>query len=953
MIRNHPLLGKTKQRFVLPRKSPILKVWNKDISHSGADTFQFPHAETQKLLEGLSRVRNLEEWTIPSLKDKSFEAEIFRLKTTLIWWYNLPGDKYLDPLTIMMRNLCSGPAFAESLDEALKYSFRISEGLAFNCNFEEYPDSAMPCWGFDYFFSPNHLIPYRAPAGDDWKLVLNNPPEVSDSNLKKLKEVIRDHINEVPKLPQLDDLDRLALQTGTKMLDDKNNRVYNFAYRGPRGTPLETTKYFRYQRLFVYKTPAESRECFVPDEKTRNSLLLIKKQAALILDGVGDDIQNRDFSDLKEWLTGYGNSYYIMSDQKKCGLTFPLTLVKCFLEVLHELYPNEDLSHWDGYLNAQVTLDGKEWFKINNGTGLGMANELTSFLVSCVHELWKSEHYPEVKLQSRFYNDDQVIRYNHKDFVNSPVDFLDYMVTDWNEWMAVFGMTTHAKKPYVSRRGCYLEIYGDDYATKFCSKKVCQYIGCLFHALTCTNIVQSKEYVANVIDCIGDDYHFEAQQALDMIIPLIGYEFYQGEVELPFEMGGWFRQYEDDLNQALYFAGCIEGFKSACVPLLLENTSRGRVDPLSTKIVDPKKFDSILKLGWEQDPSLFNWVENARSAFGPLQVGCSPHYVARMYTRRYDARQKAWKAGPCKNPFKYITEYIEKDPQRFYKYRIPGELLVEDKNFAFLPICEKPPEWKKVWHVDRKRMWYTLLKRKGLSEVNVFDYWEDIKDETLLSYIFTIEPEIREFFDNGPVPLEVLFLNTLWEVPWELIKLKLKTSGFWRYPHKGRCVDSKALEALHQIIPGNGDSITWNMLTGEPVFVLETHLNLMYNRGSEFLVESNFKAIAKSLVPNLTDEGIEEGFAIFSEMVAKARSNTYAINVEIEEVIPTEVSEELTNFRAYISYMFEGIDRTRGLYSGDEDERLRAQIGLAEHESDGQDIFDQSDDEGGMFNELF
>jgi hypothetical protein len=946
LLKDHAFKGKTNNKFVAPRKSPILHKWNEDISHVEGSTFTFPHCETQKVLEGLSRVNHLGQWTVPSLQDHAFEAELFRLKETLLWWHNLPGEKFLDPLSIMMRNLCAGPAFAEWLDNAVKYSFRISEGLAFNCNFEDYPEEAIVCWGFDYFFSPYHLLPYSTPPGEDWKLVLNDAPIIDHDDLQKLKTVIEDRIKLVPMLPQLDDLDRMKLQTSTKMLDDSNKRVYNFAHRGPRGTPLDVTNNFRYERLFVYKAPHESRDCFVPDEKTRNSLLLIKKQAALIFMGRGDDIQVRDFSDLPEWLTGYRSSYYIMSDQKKCGLTFPLTLVKALLEVLTKIYPNENLSHWEGYLNAQLTLDGKEWFKIRNGTGLGMANEVTSFLVSCVHELWYSERYPMEDLRSRFYNDDQVIRYEHKDPYNSPVDQLDYMVTDWNVWMAKFGMTTHARKPYVSRRGCYLETYGED-ITDFCSKKVTQYVGCLFHALTCTNIVQAKEYVSSIMDCIGDKYYPEAAQALEIVIPLIGFEFYQGEVELPFEIGGWFRLYEDGLNRALYTAGELEGFRSACIPLLNLHLKTKEPDPRSTKVVNRKKFDAILDLGWDQDPSLFSWTEQARTAFGPPKVSSSHFATARDYSRLYKERQKAWKSGPCKTPFIEIMNFIEKDPPRFYKYKIPGELLVEDKNYSFLPECTKHPDSRKIWHVDKKRMWYILLNRLGLSEVKVFDFWPDVRNEALLGAIFTVDPEVREFFDQGPVPFEILFLNILWEMPFDLIKLKLKQSGFWKFPFKGRCVNGSIIDILHQVIQGKGNSLTWNMMTGEPVFILKSSLDNMLHNGQVFSEEANFKAIAESLEPSIDLEGIEEAYAIFKDKIDKAHGKR-DYGPGIQESLPPHIQEELDEFRKYAMYMFEGVTRRSGQYLKDEDERLKAQLGLIPSASEPPDIFDDSDNEGGL-----
>jgi hypothetical protein len=78
-----------------------------------------------------------------------------------------------------------------------------------------------------------------------------------------------------------------------------------------------------------------------------------------------------------------------MSDQKKCGITFPLQLVEVLIEELERMYPEVDLRHWRGFLNAYVYIDG-EGAKIRNGLGIGMGNEIVSFLVSCIFELWSS-----------------------------------------------------------------------------------------------------------------------------------------------------------------------------------------------------------------------------------------------------------------------------------------------------------------------------------------------------------------------------------------------------------------------------------------------------------------------------------------------------------------------------------------------------------------------------------
>jgi len=68
-----------------------------------------------------------------------------------------------------------------------------------------------------------------------------------------------------------------------------------------------------------------------------------------------------------------------------------------------------------------------------------------------------------------------------------------------------------------------------------------------------------------------------------------------------------------------------------------------------------------------------------------------------------------------------------------------------------------------------------------------------------------------------------------------------------------------------------------------------------------------------------------------------------------QESLPPGIQVELDEFRKYVMYMFEGISRRSGQCLGDEVERLRAQVGLQPLIDEPPDIFEGSDDEGGLF----
>lgn len=879
-----PSTNEEKKSLDFPtHKSPAIQKWNSEISHVETDQFPFPHPELPMLIESLGNSHSLDGWTIPRLEDKALARDIYRLKVTILWWEKLPGEKFTDGYRVMFRCLSEGPAFAEWLDDAIKYSLRLSTGVAFATDYSAFPEQADSVWGLDYFFSPYHLIPFKPVDKRDYELVFQDPPEIEAELLENLKEVFRDRVKQVDKLPQLDDLDRLKLQTGTKVLDPiSKKRRFNFELRGPKGTPLTTTNAFKYERLVVFKAPHESRDCFVPDEETRNSLLLIHKQCGLILDSPYDDIPESDFTGLQEWLSGGSNIYYIMADQKKCGLTFPLPLIKALIEVLHELYPNENLSHFDGYLNASVTTDGKNYRKIRNGTGLGMANEVTSFITACVFETWM-QMYPRYDvLSGRFYNDDQVIRYRHTDGMIIPVFELEYLVQSWNQWMAKHGMTIHEKKPFVSISGVYLETYGTTFH-RFDTNKRTQYVGCLFHALTSTNIVAAKDYVASVWSSIDETYISEALDALEEIIRFWGYEFYQNEVELPLELGGWIHHLTEGFNLFLRIGEDLDGFKERAIHLL-EDRPRVRVDSRSVKITNPERFQNILDLGWEDDPTVWAWTPMAGSALGPNKVRPSAMTLARQYKSRYELRQRLWKQGPYFGTYRKAKEFYVKYG-RGMKW-IPPRACLSDGGSAV--IYKGIPKPINHWYQDKARMWYEILRRAELTSVSTWNPWEEVSTDDLLACVF--QPPDIDIDEVKELPVEALLLGPLWGFSSKEIDTWMRIVGPYHLI-VGAGLTEKDYEALHRVIPGEGNTITWDPIYGEPVFVSDRYLGSVFSHNRD-VKELVVEWILDSWHPGpdyyrIGADALQEAIAYRDEQRYKSleASNDHSKEIEPEESV--------------------------------------------------------------------
>jgi len=737
-------------------------------------------------------------------QDRHLYAEVYRLQQTLIWWEDTFPNRFTTGKGFLTRNLLEGPAFAEWLDDAIKYSFRLSAGKAFISDFSDYPEQAESVWGFDHFMSPYHCIPFLPQEGDDYKLVFEEKPPIPAELLNLLKEEMRKYIRVVEKLPQLDDLDRLKLQTGTKMLSPSGRKEFNFAYRGSNGLPLSTTNSFHYERCFVYKAPHECRDAFIPDLKTRNSLLLIHKQCKEALCHPCDALPKKDFSFLHEWLTAGRNHYFVMSDQKKCGLTFPLELIKVFIECLKEAYPNEDLSHFDGYTNAYLQVDGYGTRKILNGVGLGMANEIISFIVSCLFSAWNSRRGGD--LQALFYNDDQVIRFKYDDSMAlNPEPDLEDILEGWNDEMARHRMAIHRKKPFASTAGVFLETYGD-FFNKFQTDKVSQFVGCLFHSLCMPTIGCAKEFVAGVWDCIPPALLFYAQDALSRVISCWGYEFHQREISLPFEIGGWTRHFSGKLNLALEVAESLSGWESRFVRLLGVK-KRLKPDPRGLKFKNREKFDLITQLGYNDDPTPWNWEFMASSALHPNKVRPRGIDSLKTYGSWENRRREAFQEDPPLFTHGIIKDYFMESGMRG-GFAIPPSLLGPCKYVQGPMLLH---QMKDIWYKDRVRAWHQLCHDRRLSELNI-SFPASYTEDQLARLVFDWGDHYDDYDNSINMTGVLLSLLTSFNPTYvrELNERHFGESLRWDLLAP---LESQLVQALS----GQGDHLTFDIILGTPL----------------------------------------------------------------------------------------------------------------------------------------
>lgn len=584
-----------------------------DIGNS--KVWKFPHPETPAILRNLEKSRDIFDFEVPKLKDKSFAAEILRFKKTLELWAIVPGQKFTTPHHIMWGSLTKGPKYAEYIDDLNKSSIRLSAANDFSHNLEQIDECGTEIEGLDSIFPASHLLPFEVGEDTndyDWSDV---PVDIPEELLERFRDKVREFVKEVDcEPPRIDSIDLLKLMGSATGYDDKNDiRIPKSALKG-KDPSLELERgVFKFSLTSVYKNPHENRVIVVPTSKTLNSLMLLEKQLKMVLDVPSDTFNEKNFFWLEEFLTGYGKYHYLMSDQKKCGLTFPRELLKELFSVLEDSYPEWDFNLFEeGFTYPEISKIGGKIFTPKRGVGLGMMNGAISAATSIIFEIFK-EDYEEYGLIGKFYNDDQVIRYplRRGDRITTPYDDYD-IAQGWDKTMEDYGLIVSKSKPFVSKSGLFLEIYGKDFPIN--RMKITQYVGNIFRSLTLRTLPERKKFVSQMYDCLPDEYLEMADSAISQVISLSGYEFHPDEVNIPYEIGGWCSVKEEGSNHLFpWISKC--GYKyRPYLNLLVVEEPFTRVDPRMKKSL-PSLKELQQNLRDFADPELaFDYYSIARSS---------------------------------------------------------------------------------------------------------------------------------------------------------------------------------------------------------------------------------------------------------------------------------------------------------------------------------------------------
>jgi len=710
---------------VLPRE---VKAVNTDLGVLPSDTVnipdvvKWPHPECTAYLQSLEGHYNLEDWVIPKLKDVALYRHVYRLKSTLLWWWSLPIPKKIgNPYGIMRENLKRGPAYADELDDSIKYSMRLSASCALVYGKEEYPVTCTEVKDVDQFFSPFHLIPFERPPSGDIDLLFKDPPLIPEKLLTQFKEKVEEFIR-IPSENRrvLDDMDSLRMMGSVSAFDPSTNRrIPKVASRLSQKGQHRTTSNFMFDYVKVDKAPHESRECVVPSAETSASLQLLRLQLHQVLKVPSDVIWEKDFSWLPDWLSYNQKALFIMSDQKKCGLTFPLELLKALFGVLEERFPEWDFGLIRGYDNAFLKLGKGDLRQIRGGPGLGQLSEAISASVAILFEIWKDQ-FTDIRVEGRFFNDDQVIRVYYNDLRQDPIQpWVIDMAQSWDVHMESYGLQVHKKKPFICGGGVFLEVYGESFPITV-QKKV-QWVGHFFSSLCQSNIALAKEYFANMYDNIFDEEKPYGEYILfNTVLPFWGYEFYPQEVYLPYQLGGWFRRRSFNKLDLLFTQiDKVPKSQGRLVNLIGLEIPKPHGGTKLEKEFRPqvRKVQKSFKALEDGKPATWNYPKLARSGLDSFRPS-SQEYV--KYGKRLIKARRAAISKKARTYKEIFSLYWKLTIEEGKAYAPPLSVYHEGTNW--LPFGKTLEEGNPPPREDPSRAWFKLCQELGTLSWQ-FQFW--------------------------------------------------------------------------------------------------------------------------------------------------------------------------------------------------------------------------------------
>jgi len=480
----------------------------------------------------------LKGWTPP--KDSlGFYLEIRRLQAALLLWYKTARSPFSDPDSIMYANLRKGPAYAEYVSDLIKYS--LKNKLSHGPNWEN--DGTKPV--YERYFDDSSIFPSSGLLRFSWTPTKRDRDKLFEEATKVVRPIenFKTELRRVLKDFAPDRIDPVKAHnynswyTTTKVWNGTPDGKTSFVYekRGNSGSLPDFTLDFRFYGKLVFKDPAQQRDAVIGNLETLNSIKLLDFELSQITKCIpGIPMDGDPMSGAVVKLLSGKDSFYLMADIEKAGITLNHDLILACEEVLVEKYPDANFNLLEGHRRAtysDATIKDK---KIIRGTGLGMSNRLQALITYTLGRMWLKKTRLTGEIVT--VNDDSVLRISVPDTDAMSIDFLK----SWTDFQTSYGVTMSKNKNFASMTCQFCEeLLGPEEDLRTLDAR---------HALNLANacfdsscIVEAKDRFGSLDPRTKDQYLMSHLALRNYFIPRYGIEFSPNELleSWPVEGGGW------------------------------------------------------------------------------------------------------------------------------------------------------------------------------------------------------------------------------------------------------------------------------------------------------------------------------------------------------------------------------------------------------------------------------
>lgn len=324
---------------------------------------------------------------------------------------------------------------------------------------------------------------------------------------------------------------------------DKCQPEWSMEFDSPETDYMDNRLIF--MRGYAHKRPTESRDIGTLTPQSirlhRSAMGPMQKACRKLNSVYGKDL---DYLQRRVQYIGSKSNYYYMRDYTKSGMTIPHEVVSAVFKGFYRRRPDLAETYIKAFNNAVVYIKNSEgevsYFYPKTGYPLGMFVEGYTILSYAIHRIIMDQHdIANVLFDAN--NDDVIVGFRYED------DALKYGEEDMIIQHSL-GMAIKQSKTGISEdKFFYCEEYWD--GEKLLSKAIL-YALSIIGAKYALNIVHAKELVYSTLMSAGG--HVDPlKQAVRWVQEYYSPEFSKDEYRWPYLFGGWWPQYQDNLECSL------------------------------------------------------------------------------------------------------------------------------------------------------------------------------------------------------------------------------------------------------------------------------------------------------------------------------------------------------------------------------------------------------------------